>query len=137
MSGAGEPTSPSDAKPETVLRFRGEVECRRDPSSPLGLTLVGAVDSDEVALLAFLGNAPEDLPGRLAAVRVERLGEAQYRIAADDRSWPVRASRIFLHRDVARAFYAALPPRKVPWRKRLLWRGVLAALATPLGRRWL
>ena len=36
------------------------------------------------------------------------------------------------HRDVGVQFYRAVPPRPVPWRKRLFWRALLAFAATPV-----
>jgi len=41
-----------------------------------------------------------------------------------------------IHREVAGAFYKALPPRPVPLRKRLFWRVMLGLAATSAGR-WL
>lgn len=46
----------------------------------------------------------------------------QAAVAASDRG----------HRDVTAEFYRAVPPRAVPWRKRLFWRAVLALAATPV-----
>jgi hypothetical protein len=41
------------------------------------------------------------------------------------------------HEDVRAAVAAAIPPRRVPWRKRLFWAAVLRLLASPRGRAWL
>ena len=46
----------------------------------------------------------------------------QVGIAANDR----------LHRDVREPFYRAVPPRPTPWRRRVLWRVMMAFAATPL-----
>jgi hypothetical protein len=44
---------------------------------------------------------------------------------------------VHMHRDVSPAFYAAVPPRRVPLFKRVLWTVGLAVAASPLGRYWL
>jgi hypothetical protein len=85
--------------------------------------------------MAFSCQAPLDLPEALEDASVERLGSRQYRISSGDRSWTLDAVA-HLHREVATAFYRALPPRPVPFRKRLFWRVLLARAANPAGR-WL
>ncbi len=122
---------------EPLLRFAATVHCRRDPAGPLGLTLVGAIDPDEIVQLSFPVQAPADLPPALEAPTVLRSGRDHYRVAAGTRSWLIVSPRAFLHRDVGRAFYRALPPRRAPWRRRLLWRSLIALVPTPLGRWWL
>lgn len=42
-----------------------------------------------------------------------------------------------VHEDVRAAVAAVIPPRRVPWRKRLFWAVVLRLLAGPRGRAWL
>lgn len=39
------------------------------------------------------------------------------------------------HEDVGAAVLAVIPPRAVPWKKRVLWRLVLWILRTAVGRR--
>ena len=41
------------------------------------------------------------------------------------------------HEDVGAAIRAVIPPRPVPWRKRVLWRVMLWILRSAAGRRWL
>jgi len=123
--------------PATVVRFSAEVECRRDESSPLGLTLVGRTAAGDIAHLAFLCAAPAELPAQLPAATVECLGPQQYRISAEDRSWLISAARSYLHRDVSAQFRHAVPERQAPLMKRLFWRVVLGVAAHPLGRWWL
>ena len=41
-----------------------------------------------------------------------------------------------LHREVAAAFFEALPSQPIRWTQRLFWRSVLALAATSAGR-WL
>jgi hypothetical protein len=120
-----------------TIRFRGWISCRRDGEGPLGLILVGRAHDrpDEAVQLAFTCAAPVDMPEALEDATVERLSARQYRVSSGDRSWTLDAVS-HLHREVAGAFYKALPPRAVPWRKRLFWRVVLALAANPMGR-WL
>jgi hypothetical protein len=124
---------------DPIIEFSGRVECRRDPSGPLGLTLVGQVSSkpDEIALLAFQGAPPPDMPAAVESATVQRAGIQAYRITAGGREWIVTASGVFLHSDAARSFYEAIPPRRVPALKRLLWRVALAVASTGAGRYWL
>ena len=120
--------------PERVASFAGEVRCRRSAAVP-GFTLCGvtAERPGEPTTLTFAAQAPADLPDTLAAVSVERLAAGAYRIAAGARSWTIAARGVELHREVAPAFYAALPPRPAPRARRLLWRLVLALAASRLG----
>ena len=122
-----------------VIRFRGWISCRRDGEGPLGLILVGRTCQhrrEESVQLAFSSAAPVDLPEALEDARVEFLGEGRHRIVSGDRSWTLHGA-VHVHREVAAAFYKALPPRPVPWMKRLFWRVMLALAANPLGRRLL
>lgn len=121
-----------------VIRFLGWSSCRRDGEGPLGLILVGrtADRPDEPVQLAFACPAPPDLPEALEDVAVEQLGPQRYRLVSGHRSWTLEGTA-HLHREVAATFYRALPPRPVPWRKRLFWRVMLRLAASPLGRRLL
>ena len=121
-----------------LTRFRGWISCRRDGEGPLGLILVGRTDNqpDETVQMAFACPAPVDLPEALEDVLVERLGATEFRITSGDRSWTLRGP-MHVHREVSALFYKALPPRAVPWRKRLFWRVLLGLASRPLGRRLL
>jgi hypothetical protein len=127
----------SSTAPE-LTRFRGWISCRRDGEGPLGLILVGRTQDqpDETVQMAFACTAPVDLPEALEDATVERLGSAEYRVSSADRSWTLGAPA-YVHREVAALFYKALPPRPVPWRKRLFWRVILALASRPAGRRLL
>jgi hypothetical protein len=107
-------------------RFRGWISCRRDGDGPLGLILVGrTVDRpDEIVHYAFSCPAPADMPEALEDAVVEQLGERRYRIASGEREWVLEAPG-HLHREIATAFYRAIPPRDVPLRKRVFWQVVL------------
>jgi hypothetical protein len=120
-----------------VVRFQGWVSCRRDGEGPLGLILVGRPKErpDEGMQMAFACPAPIDLPEALEEARVERLGPRQYRLTSGDRSWTLDGVA-HIHREIAGAFYKALPPRPVPLRKRVFWRVMLGLAATSAGR-WL
>jgi hypothetical protein len=109
-----------------TTRFAGWISCRRDASGPLGLTLVGrtADRPDEVVHFAFSCSAPVDMPDALEDVVVEQLGERRYRVSNGEQEWVLEAAG-HLHREIAAAFYRAIPPRAVPWRKRVFWQVVL------------
>ena len=122
-----------------VATFRGGVSCRRDPAGPLGLTLIGwTLDHpEEKVSLAFSGRAPEGLPEVLEDATVDQLGVGQYRISSAPREWLVEAKAVHVHREIAAAFYHAIPPRTAPWSKRLFWRVVLGLAAKGWGKRLL
>lgn len=121
-----------------IVRFRGGVSCRRDEGA-LGLTLIGRTleRPEEVATLAFVSSAPANLPEALEDATVEQTGSGRYRIWSGRREWLVTARSTHLHREVSTTFYRAIPPRVVPWNKRLFWRVILAVAASPLGKRLL
>ncbi len=120
-----------------VAMFRGPVTCRREPGVCPGLTLIGAAADDpgETLILTFLGAAPEDLPRTLMAPSVVALDGQCYRIASPPQQWRVWARTVYVHRDVTAAFCHAVPPRSVPWTKRLFWRLVLLLAGDRVGRR--
>jgi hypothetical protein len=120
--------------PEVLAAFRGPVSCTRSACVP-ALTLSGASAlpaSGEMAL-AFSAASLPDLPDTLQDAVVEQLGRGQYRIVSAAREWLISARAVHLHREIAAEFYRAIPPRPVPWRKRLFWRAVLALAASRAG----
>ena len=125
------------SEPHRVMTFRGGVSCRRDSSGPLGLTLIGwtADYPDERATVAFSGRAPETLPEVLEDPTVYRIDERHYRIESAPREWVVEATSVHVHREIATSFYRAIPPRIVPWSKRLFFRVVLAMMSSSWGKR--
>ena len=127
------------SEPYRVVTFRGGVSCRRDADGPLGLTLIGltADHPDEWASVAFSGRAPETLPEVLEEPTVYRIDGRRYRIASTPREWIVEATAVHVHREIATAFYRAIPPRIVPWSKRLFFRLLLAMMANSWGKRLL
>ena len=122
-----------------VIHFRGWISCRRDGEGPLGLIIVGRTTQhhrEEAVQLAFSCPAPVDMPEALEDARVEFLADNRYRITSGDRSWTLHGAA-HVHREVASAFYKAIPPRPVPWQKRLFWRVMLGLAANPLTRKLL
>jgi hypothetical protein len=91
---------------------------------------------DENVKVAFSCPAPADLPAELEDAELELLADNRHRLTSGDRSWSLHGP-VHVHREVSSAFYKALPPRPVPWRKRLFWRVMLALAANPLTRRLL
>jgi hypothetical protein len=120
--------------PERLATFRGVVHCRRAATVP-GLTLSGntAEAPEEPTALAFSATAPADLPATLQDAVVDHLGGAKYRIVAERREWLIASPAVHLHREIAAQFYRAIPPRPVPWAKRVFWRVVLALAASRAG----
>ena len=125
--------------PESVVTFCGPVECRFDGCGPLGLILSGRTSQrpNEVVHVAFAGAAPADFPRTLTSASVERLGAESFRIASGTSAWIVSARAAHVHREVAAAFYQALPMAPLRWTQRLFWRIVLVLAASTAGRRLL
>jgi hypothetical protein len=122
---------------EPLTSFSGVVTCTRAAGVP-ELTLCGRSAGPAAAptTLAFSAAAsPElpELPERLQDAVIERVGSGQYRIRSAARAWLISASAAHLHHDVGVKFYTAIPPRAVPWRKRVFWSVVLALAATSAG----
>lgn len=113
-----------------LARFRGTVSCVREAHGPLGLTLSGrtAEHPGEDLWLAFAAAAPADLPPRLEGAAIEHSAPGEYRIVSAERAWRVAARSVHLHREVADAFYRAIPPRRAPLLRRALF-SVLPAIA--------
>lgn len=126
------------AEPQRIVSFSGPVSCRRE-AGVLGLTLIGqtAERPAELVSLAFPGGAPSGLPEVLEDVSVDSLDAHRVRISSGPKEWVVQARTWHLHGEVASAFYQAIPPRPVPWRKRLFWRLVLSMMTYPAGKRLL
>ena len=131
-------TAEAENEPRTI-RFRGWISCRRDGEGPLGLVLVGRTNQhkyEEALQVAFSCRAPDDLPEVLEDATVEFLAGNVHRLTSGDQSWTLQGPA-HVHREIAGAFYKALPPRPVPWQKRLFWRVMLGLAAHPMGRKLL
>ena len=130
-------TPPQAGAPQPI-EFQGLVSCRLDGEGPLGLILIGSTSErpGEVMQLAFAGPAPQGLPETLKDVRVEPLDADRYRIVSNSAQWTV-AGVAHLHREIGKIFYEAVPPRAVPWRKRILWRAALRIASSSAAQRLL
>lgn len=114
--------------------FAGPVLCQR-AAVPFALTLSGSAVAPAAGslTLTFSGRVPDDLPATLSGAGVEPAGAAGYRITSGTREWRVTGGSLSAAREVAAAFYRALPPRPVPAAKRFFWRLVLALAASRAG----
>jgi hypothetical protein len=128
---------------EPLASFRGAVSAARAAYAPLGLTLTGtstasATQGGEPTQLAFSGAAPALLPAVLQDLTVSQPEGGHYRLSAagiggQREEWLLEARAAHLHHDVGAAFYRALPPRAVPWSRRLLWALLLRLAASRAG----
>jgi hypothetical protein len=122
------------ALPRTLAAFRGPVVCARTPGA-LILTGDAADSQEERLILTFVGPALPEVSEPLRDPEVLALGEHRYRISTPAHGWEIAPRSVHLHRDIGKAFYRAIPPRRVPLRKRLFWRLVLMLAGTRAGRR--
>jgi len=118
------------------MKVTGRLACRRTDGPVCVVTVVGRDDLGEPVYLTLVGAAPRGLPDCIVAATVDTSEEPRYRIHDGSESWSMEGQR-YLHRDVAAAFYAAVPPRPPSLAKRLFWRMVLAGAASRVGRWWL
>ena len=118
-----------------LAEFRGAVSCRRAARGPLGLTLIGtgADPPGEELSCAFVGPAPADLPAQLEDAVVTRAAPGEYIVASGTRTWQVTARSLHVHRQVAKEFYRAIPPRPAPLLRRALFRAMLALARSRAG----
>ena len=114
----------------SLVRFRGTVSCRRAAHGPLGLTLTGtgADPPGEELSCAFAGLPPADLPAQLEDAVVTRAAPGEYVVASGTRTWRIAARSLHIHREVAKEFYRAIPPRPAPLLRRALF-GAMLTLA--------
>ena len=120
--------------PEVLATFRGPVSCRR-ACGPLALTLAGftAERPGEPTTLTFGAPPPQDFPDALEDALIECLAPGEYRVTGAAGAWRIAASAVHVHTEVGAAFYRAVPPRPVPWGRRVFWRAVLALAASRAG----
>jgi hypothetical protein len=108
---------------------------------PLRLRLAGRTRNGRRLMLDFAAvPAALAIPAQLthAVVRVgDAAGGGAWQVGSDQGRFELGAARAFVHEDVSAIAATAVPPRTVPWQKRLFWRLVFALLATRAGRRWL
>lgn len=122
--------------PTLLAAFRGPVTCRRTRAA-LTFRGVAADAPDERLIVTLTAAAIADLPERLRDVSVSALGPQRYRVVCAERDCTVEAVSAHVHRDIASAFYRAIPPRAVPLGKRIFWRWVMALAGTRSGKRLL
>jgi hypothetical protein len=125
--------------PPKLLRFSGPVKCVAGPGRA-GITLIGKiVEADggtTPAQLSLSGQEPAQLPPTLEDVTFEVSTAPDRLLRSGGREWRLRGTTWQLHRDVGAMFYAAVPPRRTPWSRRLTWRVLLGIAAFAPGR-WL
>jgi hypothetical protein len=119
---------------ERPVRFAGTVTCVRGTGA-IGLTLRGtSLDPPGQPLtVGFAAAAPAGLPAVLEAVAIEEPSAGTFRIGSATGSWTVSAPAAHVHREAGLAFYRAIPPRPVPFGKRVFWRLVLALAGSRSG----
>ncbi len=110
---------------EALVRFAGPVRCERGTGA-LRLTLTGtaAQPPAQPLTVGFAAAAPAGLPAMLEDAVVEEAAGG-FRIASAAGAWTLPAPAAHVHRDVSAPFYRALPPRPVPFGKRVFWHLVL------------
>jgi hypothetical protein len=122
-----------------MLRFNGPVRCVAGPGR-MGVTLVGRIVETDgattAAQLSLHGLEPAQLPPTLNDVAFQALSAQEMLLRSGAREWSVRGNGWQLHRDVGAMFYAAIPPRRTPWTRRLAWSAMLHIAAIGPGR-WL
>jgi hypothetical protein len=118
-----------------IASFKGTVRSRHDSQGALGLMLSGTdAQEDEAVCLAFTTSTPPgDLPPALQDPVVEQLSQERFRIHTSLREWLIEARAVHVHREVAAALAAAIPPRVPPLSRRLFWRLILGVAGNPLG----
>jgi hypothetical protein len=131
--------SPLDSNPRELIAFAGAVQCEV-AAGAVDLVLRGYERArpparSEVAELLFSGAGAVALPPELHDARVIELTRApaprRYRIESPQLQLELSARSAQLHRDVAAAFFAAVPPARVPLRQRLGWSLLLTLLRLP------
>jgi hypothetical protein len=125
--------------PAEILRFEGPLKWETGPG-PAGITLLGRIVEPDgrttAAQLSLICREPPDLPANLKDLTVEAPSVGDVLLRSGAREWRVHCNTWQLHRDVGAIFYAAIPPRRTPWTRRLSWRLLLGVAATSAGR-WL
>ena len=120
------------------MRIRGPLVAVAGPGRN-GITLLGELIEDGGAItpaqLSLIGDESFQLPADINDATIE-LTPGLVVLRSGQREWRASCSTWQLHRDVGARFYAAIPPRPTPWKRRLGWRVLLGIAATAPGR-WL
>ncbi|HEY5020307.1 MAG TPA: hypothetical protein VII17_04755 [Steroidobacteraceae bacterium] len=127
-----------------LIGFDGAVECRLE-SGPINLTLRGferrgaraesRVVAESLFGAAATTSALDALPSRLHDVQIfeldDKAGVRRFEIRAKELRLTLESRSLQLHRYAGRAFFSAVPPPRVLWRRRLGWALLLWALRLP------
>ena len=124
-----------------LIAFDGEVQCRSERGA-IHCSLRGHErHGGEVEVLLAAAGLPDGpapqrpLPARLNEVGVFELdappGARRLLLVARELQQPLAARSVQLHRDVAPAFFSAVPPLRVPYLRRLGWALLLRLLRWP------
>jgi hypothetical protein len=122
-----------------LIAFDGAVECRPGNGAVnlalCGFERRGSAAGTRVAVQALFGGAVNPLPPQLHALRIFELEDApnahRFLLQAEELQLTLQSRSLQLHRDAGRAFFAAVPPPRVLWRRRLGWALLLWALRLP------
>jgi hypothetical protein len=117
------------------MRLKGPIECRSTAAACV--TFVGQTERGERAYVTLAVPAPADLPARIDDGAVDLLEGGRCRVSMAGREWHLDSRQLLVHRDASGPFYTALPPRRVPLAKRLLYGLMLVVAGSPAGKRWL
>jgi len=125
---------------QPLIEFDGAVECRRETGA-INFVLRGrerAAGRVEALFSAAAADGLAELPAKLHEVRLfQRPADTPgmalqlFRIIARERQMDLSARSLQLHRDVAGAFFDAVPPPRVPLQRRLGWTLLLLLLRIP------
>ena len=123
--------------PSPIVRFAGAVTWVPGPGST-GITLLGTTrePGSTQAELSLIGAEAVQLPPDLADVTADVAAPAGVLLRSGSSAWRIACRTWQLHRDAGVTFYAAVPARPTPLRRRLAWRVLLGVAATAPGR-WL
>ena len=88
-------------------------------------------------LVDIAGAAASELPLRLSDAVLEPAGPEGWQLSGGGRSFLLPHSRIFVHEDLGAAMQAAIPPRRVPWSRRIFWQIVFLLMRSDTTRAWL
>ena len=88
-------------------------------------------------LVDIAGSAAPELPSRLSDAVLEPAGPDGWQLIGGGRSFLLPHSRVFVHEDLGAAMQAAIPPRRVPWSRRIFWQIVFLLMRSDTTRAWL
>jgi hypothetical protein len=127
----------------TIASFAGPVEISFQPGRPLPLTLSGQLRGVQgvSTILSFAVDAKPELPTDLNDAEVAApAGQSQpqtYQLRAGGRDYPIKAQRLFVHRDLSVLMRDVVPPQSVSNGYRWRWRLGIFLARIPLLRSWL